>query len=212
VHFRCDSEIFRRLPRHPDFKYEFFDGQAWLSPRARPINFIRSTALPVEQAPLNAEVRELDLPSDRAAVATLLEQTWLHEAPYSSLDAPEEVLRSEVEQGLNTAAFGAVAFAPDSGTVSAAALVHQWGCGSPTLTWLTVARHARERGLATALLALITTALRDRDIGQLASGASGANLPSIRFHLSRKFELAEDPLREALRDTIRAPRARDNRL
>ena len=67
------------------------------------------------------------------------------------------------------------------------------------LSWLTVARDARERGLATGLLALITTALRARGVSELASAASTANTPSLLWHLSRGFQLAKDPMREAMR-------------
>ncbi len=67
------------------------------------------------------------------------------------------------------------------------------------LSWLTVARDARERGFATALLELISTVLRARGVSELASTASAANTPSLRWHLTRGFQLAEDPVREALR-------------
>jgi L-amino acid N-acyltransferase YncA len=92
-----------------------------------------------------------------------------------------------------------VALAEESGVVCAAALVHDGRSGTPTLTWLTVGRDARERGLATELLRVIVAALRARGVSELASAASAANTPSLRWHLSRGFQLAEDPLREALR-------------
>jgi L-amino acid N-acyltransferase YncA len=67
------------------------------------------------------------------------------------------------------------------------------------LSWLTVARNARERGLATALLRVIIAAMRTRGEPVLASAASAATTPSLRWHLTRGFQLAEDPLREVLR-------------
>jgi hypothetical protein len=83
--------------------------------------------------------------------------------------------------------------------------------GTPTLSWLTVARDAREHGYATGLLRVITTALCARGESELASATSAANPPSLRWHLSRGFELAEDPLREALRATAVAARESEAR-
>jgi GNAT superfamily N-acetyltransferase len=157
--------------------------------------------VPVPGAHPGAEVRQLDIAADRAAVAALLLDVWLGEDPYRSLTDPRELLSSEIERSLNTAESGAVAI--DADGVCAVALVHADRCAVPTLTWLTVARTARERGLATALLALITDALRARGISELASAASAANTPSLRWHLTRGFQLAEDQLREALRERPR---------
>jgi GNAT superfamily N-acetyltransferase len=198
MRFPFSFELFLRLPRATGWRYEYLNGEAWLTPRPRPLLLRRSTALPVQQTRVDAEVRELELPGDRAAVAALLLETWVGEDPYRSLEEPAEVLSSEIERGLDTARFGAVAV--DGGAVCAAALVHGRRARPPELTWLTVARDARERGLATALLAIITTELHARGVHELASGASGANTPSLRWHLSRGFELAPDPVREALRE------------
>jgi GNAT superfamily N-acetyltransferase len=197
MRFPFSIELLRRLPRHPDWRYEFFDGQAVLSPRSRPLDLLRPTALPILEARLDVEVRALDSRSDRPAVAALLFDVWRGEDPYRTLENPAEFLGSEVERGLDTAEFGAVAL--DSGAICAAALVHGGSSGVPTLSWLTVARDTRERGLATALLRLITTTLSARGTSELASAASGANTPSLRWHLTRGFQLAEDPLRETLR-------------
>jgi hypothetical protein len=92
--------------------------------------------------------------------------------------------------------------------VCAAALVHGGRSGAAMLDWLTVAREARERGLATGLLRLITTALNARGVSELASATSGANTASLRWHLSRGFQLAEDPLREAMRAANATPHER----
>jgi L-amino acid N-acyltransferase YncA len=56
--------------------------------------------------------------------------------------------------------------------------------------WLTVRHDARERGLATALLRVVVETLSARGVGELASAASAANLPSLRWHLTRGFQLA----------------------
>src|SRR3954447_15274764 len=145
MRFPMSTELWSRLPRHPDWRYELLNGDAVLTPRPRPLALRRPTALPVTQARPEIEVRALDVGSDRDAVAALLADTWSREDPYRSLDDPVETLRGEIERGLDTALFGAVAV--QSGAVYAAALVQ--GEDTPTLTFLTVASDARERGLAT---------------------------------------------------------------
>jgi GNAT superfamily N-acetyltransferase len=197
VHFPFSIELFLRLPRHPDWKYEFLNGHAVLSPRPRPLALRRLTALPVTQSRPDIEVRALDVASDRDAVAALLADTWSREDPYRSLDEPVETLRGEIEPGLDNALCGAVAV--QSGAVRAAALVHDQD--TPTLTWLTVAPDARERGLASGLLALLTAELHQRGVRELASATSATNTISLRWHLTRGFALAADPLREAQRSS-----------
>ena len=197
MRFPLSIEQWRRLPRHPDWRYELIGGEAFLSPRPRPLRLRRPTAVAISETRVNAEIRELDMSFDRAAVAALLLDTWSDEDPYRSLESPAGLLISEIERGLDMAEFGAVAVG--SGAVRAAALVHGGSSAAPMLSWLTVARDARERGLATALLRLITTALRARGTSELVSATSGANTPSLRWHLTRGFQLADDPLRETLR-------------
>jgi GNAT superfamily N-acetyltransferase len=201
VRFPLSVELFRRLPRHPDWRYERFDGQAVLSPRPRPVHLRRATGLRVPGAPIDAEVRALDLQTDRISVAALLLDVWLAEDPYRSLENSAEILGPEVERGLDTASFGAVAVA--SGAVCAVALVDHGRSGAPLLNWLSVARNARERGLATALLRLVSSELSARGVSELVSAASAANVPSLRWHLTRGFYLDPDPLRDALRSHLR---------
>lgn len=196
MRFPISLQQWHRLPRHPDWRYELIDGHAVLSPRPRPLYLRRDTALPVSGSS-GIVVREFDARTDRAAVAALLSDVWLAEDPYRSLEDPEELLHGEIVRSLDTAAVGAVAV--ESGPVCAAALVDHGRSSAPVLTWLTVAPEARERGLATALLRHITGALCAEGAGELASATSSANTPSLRWHLSRGFQLAPDPLREALR-------------
>lgn len=201
VRFPLSAELLRRLPRHPDWRYELLDGQAVLSPRPRPLLLRRGTDLPVPDVPIDVEVRALDPRSDRTSVAALLLDVWLAEDPYRSLEDSAEILGPEVERGLNTAAFGAVAV--ESGSVCAVALVDHGRSGAPLLSWLSVARDARERGLATALLRLVSSELSARGVSELVSAASAANVPSLRWHLTRGFHLDRDPLRDALRSNER---------
>ena len=84
-------------------------------------------------------------------------------------------------------------------TICAVVLVGTDDAGAPMLMWLTVRRDARERGLATALLRVVVETLSARGVDELASGASAANIASLRWHLTRGFQLAPDPIREAMR-------------
>ncbi len=199
MRFPLTSQLLWRLPRHPDWRYELDAGEVILSHRPRSLRLCRPTALPVVPSRAVGEVRELDLVCDRRAVARLLLEAWSVEDPYRTLG--DELLGSQIEQGLGTAETGAVAVDLETGAVCAAALVHGDRRGPPMLGWLTVAREARERGLATELLRLIVTVLRARGVGELASGASAANVPSLRWHFSRGFRLAEDPLRAAVAES-----------
>jgi len=70
---------------------------------------------------------------------------------------------------------------------------------APMLMWLTVRRDARERGLATALLRVVVETLSARGVDELASGASAAKHREPAVASDRGFQLAPDPIREAMR-------------
>jgi GNAT superfamily N-acetyltransferase len=200
------SDAMWRLPRHPDWKYEMVKGEAWLSSRPRPLLLRRSTSLSVPAVTLNgAEVRMIDPRRDRSEIAKLLMDVWVDEDPYRSLEDPETLLQAQIERSLNEPSLGVVAV--DAGTICAVVLVETDAASGPAgaaasgpmLMWLTVRRDARERGLATALLRVVVETLSARGVDELASGTSAANIASLRWHLTRGFQLAPDPIREAMR-------------
>jgi GNAT superfamily N-acetyltransferase len=208
MRFPLSLDLLHRLPRHPDWKYELIEGEAWLSPRARPLSFRRPTSLAVPAVTLSGvEVRTIDARRDRAEVAKLLMDVWVQEDPYRSLEDPESLLQAEIERSLNEPSLAGIV-AVDAGTICAVVLVGTDAAGgpedAPMLMWLTVRHDARERGLATALLRVVVETLSARGVGELASAASAANLPSLRWHLTRGFQLAPDPLRDALRGNVSA--------
>jgi len=197
-----DSDALWRLPRHPDWKYEMVKGEALLSSRPRPLLLHRSTSLSVPAVTLNGvEVRILDARRDRSEIAELLMDVWVEEDPYRSLEDPETLLAAQIERSLEEPGLGVVAV--DEQGVCAVVLVGTDDAGAdaggPMLMWLTVRRDARERGLATALLRVVVETLSARGVDELASGTSAANVPSLRWHLTRGFQLAPDPVREAVR-------------
>jgi GNAT superfamily N-acetyltransferase len=206
LRFSVSSDAWWRLPRHPDWKYERINGEAWLSSRPRPLRLRRSTSLEVPAVTLSGvEIRTLDARRDRAEIAELLMDVWIEEDPYRSLEDPDTLLQAEIERSLEDPGLGIVAV--DAGTICAVVLVGTDDAGAPgsgpgdapMLMWLTVRRDARERGLATALLRVVVETLSARGVEELASGASAANIASLRWHLTRGFQLAPDPIREAMR-------------
>jgi GNAT superfamily N-acetyltransferase len=198
MRFPISPDLLQRLPRHPDWKYEMLKGEAWLSSRPRPLRLCRPTSLEVPAVTLSGvEIRTIDARRDHSEIAKLLMDVWVEEDPYRSLEDPETLLRAEIEHSLNEPSLGIVAV--DAGTICAVVLVPTVAASGPMLMWLTVRRDARERGLATALLRVVVETLSARGVEELASGTSAANVASLRWHLTRGFQLAPDPLRHALR-------------
>jgi GNAT superfamily N-acetyltransferase len=209
LRFSMSFDAWRRLPRHPDWKYEMVKGEAWLSSRPRPLRLRRSTNLEVPAVTLSGvEVRTIDARRDRAEIAKLLMDVWIEEDPYRSLEDPETLLQAEIERSLEEDPdLGVIAI--DEQGVCAVVLIGTddagAAAGAPMLMWLTVRRDARERGLATALLRVVVETLSARGVDELASGASAANIASLRWHLTRGFQLAPDPIREAMRRRPQIP-------
>jgi GNAT superfamily N-acetyltransferase len=202
MRFPFSPDLFQRLPRHPDWKYERVDGEAWLSSRPRPLLLRRSTSLAVPAVTLSGvQVCTFDARRDRSEVTKLLMDVWVDEDPYRSLDDPEATLQAQIQRSLaEDPGLGVIAI--DAQGLCAAVLVPSMT--APELMWLTVRRDAREQGLATALLGVVVETLSARGVDELASGASAGNIASLRWHLTHGFQLAPDPLREAMRDTANA--------
>lgn len=191
---------FLRLPRHPDWRYELIEGEALLSPRPRPLRFRRPTDVAVPGVPVqDAEVRAVDEGRDRDDLVELLMDVWSDEDQYRSFeeDVRREELRREVERSLERSEELEGAVVADLEGLSACALMTP--SSPPALTWLSVRANVRGRGLAAALLRVVLDGLAARGEEELASHASAANLPSVRWHLACGFALAPDPLREVLR-------------
>jgi GNAT superfamily N-acetyltransferase len=146
-----------------------------------------------------ADARAVDGARDRADLVELLMDVWSDEDPYRSFaeDVRREELRREVERSLERPEELEGAVVAGSDGLSACALVTP--SSPPALTWLSVRANVRGRGLAAALLCVVLDGLAARGEGELASHASAANVPSVRWHLACGFALAPDPLREALR-------------
>jgi hypothetical protein len=131
-------------------------------------------------------------------VTALLQDIWSNEDPYCSLEAPAELLRAEIERGLASAEFGAVAVGARA--VCAAVLVHSGGSGASGSELAPSRATLASRGWPPRCSGSSTPRCA-RGVSELASAASAANTPSLRWHLTRGFDLAEDPVREALRSS-----------
>ncbi len=82
-------EQFHQLPRNPAYKYEYFDGQAWISPRPRFYHALLDLSV-LEAGPLDwidphVSVRPLEA-SDWDDLAGLFSAAFHYREPFSALD------------------------------------------------------------------------------------------------------------------------------
>jgi GNAT superfamily N-acetyltransferase len=200
MRFPISPDLLQRLPRHPDWKYEMIKGEAWLSSRPHPLLLSRSTSLAVPAVTLSdVEIRTIDARRDHSEISKLLMDVWVEEDPYRSLDDPNTLLRAEIERSLeDDPGLGVIAI--DAQGICAAVLVPSMTAAE--LGWLTVRRDARERGLATALLRVVVGTLSAHGVEELASGTSAANIASLRWHLTRGFQVDPDSWRIHRRQAV----------
>lgn len=164
-------------------------GEAYISPRPSPLVFRRETAVPVPSDGVpGMEIREIHFARDEGGLVDLVRDVWAEQDPYRSANTPEAIVECEFERSLETVDVGAVAV--QSGRVCGTALVEgeTWP-RAPWLTWLSVSPAVRRQGVATALLAVVADVLAGCQIAELRSAASAANPASVRWHLSRGFQL-----------------------
>ena len=142
-------EHFQRMPRHPDWKYEYADGALWLSHRPRLISLERDLSAPQATRHDARPLTPADLPQLRAFLAEM----WRTEEPYSVFD--DAITRESLDAGLDDS-FGrlaepAGALVEDDGELIGATLVEHLreDADAPCLTWLSVRWGHRCDGVAT---------------------------------------------------------------
>ena len=169
LRFSGGSDAMCRLPRHPDWKYEMVKGEAWLSSRPRPLLLCRSTSLAVPAVTLSG-----------VEVRTTDARRDHSEISKLLMDVwvDEDPYRS-LEDPEATLQPQIQRSLEDPG-LGVIAIDAQGVC-------------------ATALVPSMVQTLSTRGVDELASGTSAANIASLRWHLTRGFQLAPDPIREALR-------------
>lgn len=188
-------EDFHRLPRHPDWKHEYWDGALQLSFRPYPPHFWRDVSLPVS-VKRRHDVRPLE--TSEAALRAFLTGFWRAEDPYRTVD--EEVAGPWLTSGLDTslarlAEPGGAIVEEDGEIIGAVLLEHPYrDRTAPMLSWLAVRSGFRCDGLGSSMLGAITAALHSAGVQRLDSGASPGNRASLFWHWRNGFQAEPDPI------------------
>lgn len=184
-----------RIPRHPDWKYEYWDGAAQLSFRPRGLHVRRATA-----HPLNSERhtgRLFDASRDTAAVRAFLREVWSAEDPCVTFDdqTAQRWLSDTLDESFRRLTATGGAIVEEDAAITGTLLVERphRDADAPWLTWLSVRSGHRCDGVATALLATVLPALHAVGVTQVDSFVSPANRASVSWHWRHGFELVADP-------------------
>jgi GNAT superfamily N-acetyltransferase len=190
VQFAVDSDVFRAMPRHPDWAYEWGDGQARLCYRPRPLPLVRDLS-PVRRRPTRVVVGPAE-DGDRTDLLALVAGVWGDLDPFRAGGPPAAARFAPTLDGADDPWDPAVLVArPTTGSRRPVGVValNAWrpagaphGLAEPGLCWLTVASGWRHGGVATALLAAAVTAAAQSGAGELHSAVSVANAPSVAWH------------------------------
>ncbi len=141
VRFGVEPEVFHRLPRHPDWRYELWDGAvAHLSHHPAPLRLMRTTAVgsPACEAG-RYNVRALTEQADLEAVAEFLATVWRDEDPYRSFEHPDVQFRADLARDIAGAELILAAY-EGSTIVGAVLIAKDRRSAAPILTWLGVPR------------------------------------------------------------------------
>jgi hypothetical protein len=186
-------EHYQRIPRHPDWRWEYGDGALLLSYRPRTIQLVRDVRAPVPPRG-QATARLLDLERDDARLREFLRDVWSGEDPYRSFDAPTEWVSSHLTASLARLTEPSGAIAEEDGRVIGAVLLERPydDTGAPMLSWLSVRWGHRCEGVGSALLAAIVEALDQAGVPQLASAVSPGNIASLYWHWRNGFQARPD--------------------
>jgi GNAT superfamily N-acetyltransferase len=210
---------FARLPRHPAYKYEYFDNRAVLTPRPC---YRRATLDLSAFASANSMLSECGAPDPRSLkvgdwdlLPELLAAAFQRVPPFATLsddlrlNAADDCVR-RTRAGADGAVLDPACFvAMDRGkpTRLDGAIVitvirdrDSGGAGRPHLTWVLVHPWRFGRGLGTAMLASAATVLRGLGYRELASTFLVGNERSALWHWRNGFRL-ESPLSRGERGT-----------
>jgi ribosomal protein S18 acetylase RimI-like enzyme len=211
VRVRMDLAEFRKLPRHPSYKLEYWDGHLRIKPRWRTYRLALDLRPPGEM-PLAedqdvARIRPLR-PTDWDAMPYLFAHAFRETPPFAILptgvtyDAGREFLRGTRQRvdGPLVAGASMVAEGLESGELVGAMLVTsatEWGQAQrhsdqatwPTLAWAMVEPACGNRGVGMALLAAVTRVLWDRGHRELRVSVDQGNAQGIAFYWRCGFRL-----------------------
>ncbi len=190
MQFDIDVATFHRLPRHPDWVYELWDGRrAHLRHRPQPLRLWRSTSW--EKPTPRPSGYSTEIAGDKTTareVVEFLSRIWRDLDPYCSFDDVDDRLEADLRTDLASSLF-AVVTTGDQGVAGAVIVSPDHRTGGPFLSWLAVESAAREQGVATSLLEAACAKARGQDATTLTSAVSAANPVSLRWHLGRGFQL-----------------------
>lgn len=199
---------FWQLPRNPAYKYEYFDGRGWLTPRPKSCHamldlrtFINPIA--VDDKLLIRPLQDTDWPSLPRLFAAAVHRVQ----PFASLTDEKRLSAAQDCLG-HTQAFGEgplvgeaclVAARPDDSLVAANLItlppdkMGEQVAGLPHLTWIFVAPYYSRNGIGMALLDKSVQALLRLGYTGLASTFLVGNESSMLWHWRAGFRLLEEP-------------------
>ncbi|MGI9001647.1 MAG: GNAT family N-acetyltransferase [Pseudonocardia sp.] len=192
-------EHYERIPRHPDWKWEYWDGAAHLSYRPFAMCLRREVHEPVGGSRRHA-VRLIDPGRDEARLRTFLSEFWRAEDPGRTFEEEDAIswLRDGLDRSFARLAEPAGALAEEDGELIGAVLLEpphrDDEVAAPQLSWLSVRAGFRCDGVGTDLLAALVEALRASGAEHLASAASPGNRASLAWHWRNGFQIVSDPL------------------
>ena len=213
------ADVFRRLPRHPAYRYEYADGAARLTPRPRHYHATLDLRRYLASAPAgDAEVRHAE-DRDFDKLTGLFAAAFGNTQPFAGLTddenhrAAKATLAKARDGGDGPWMRGASFVAEERGEPCGAIVVtllpggdprdadsYYWptpvpdvlwdSCpGQPHVTWLFVNPVGQRRGIATGLLTASARSLVDMGHTELWSTFMCGNEASLRWHWRRGFEL-----------------------
>jgi hypothetical protein len=219
-------EQFRALPRHSAYRYEWLEGNAWLTPQAK--HFHAMLDLRPMEVPADVKLRPA-IASDFTDMIPLFAATFARIQPYGSLDevtrrqAAEESLKRTYTGGdgpwIQRASFVAVGEKQAVGGIFATLLPDEdptdydsyyWydpppdDCianrlGRPHLTWIFVDPLCAGNNVGSALLAAAVNGLLQLGFTQLLSTFMVGNDSSLLWHWRNGFRLLPHPTSRRLR-------------
>jgi Acetyltransferase (GNAT) family len=223
LEFDFPLDTFKQLPRHPAYKYEYFNSRAVLSPRPqsqRAVLDLRTASLPTD-TPLprrQSTIRQLHS-RDWPLLPRLLATAFDDIPPFAALpvdlrhEAAEDCIEHTRSGGDGSVLESACFVAPaesNTGLLGAALVTMLEAPGDntapsprPHLTWIMVNPWHARAGLAGALLACIVPALRKLGFTELLSTFLVGNTRSMMWHWRRGFRLVQPSLPRMF--TLNAP-------
>jgi GNAT superfamily N-acetyltransferase len=199
---------FWQLPRNPAYKYEYFDGRGWLSPRPKSCHAVldlRTFARPIAGMATHDEIVIRPLQdADWQQLPGLFAAAFHRVQPFASLTdedrlkAAEDCLGHTQRSGEGPLVGEACLVAARDDTLVGANLItlppgdaSKHAAGLPHLTWIFVAPFHARQGVGMALLETAVQALLRLGYQELASTFLLGNESSMLWHWRAGFRLPE---------------------